>query len=78
MDRKASKEKGGYERVKDQLSQPNVAPCAMNEEKFFEEPKLGDSDVGGASGLEALDAADPDADVGRLDHAHIICPISNR
>lgn len=49
----------------------------MNEEKFFEEPKLGDSDVSGASGLEALDAADADADVSGLDHAHIIGPISN-
>ncbi|KAA1067013.1 hypothetical protein PGTUg99_025535 [Puccinia graminis f. sp. tritici] len=50
----------------------------MNEEEFLKESELRDCDVSGAGGLKALDTADPDPDVGGLDHTNIVCAVTDR
>ena len=49
----------------------------MDEEEGGEEVKLADGKVGRHGGLGALEAGDADANIGRLDHRHIVGTISN-
>ena len=49
----------------------------MHEEQLREEPELADGVVRGREGLGALTPIDADADVGGLDHAHVVGAVAD-
>ena len=63
--------------VEDRLAHALVAPGAVDEEQLPEVPELGHRHVGAPRRLEALDAADAHADVGGLDHRHVVGAVAD-
>ena len=68
---------GLVEAVEDRLAQPRIAPVPVHQEQLAQEAELGDRHVCAARRLEALEPADPDAHVRRLDHAHVVRPVAD-
>ncbi len=66
------------EHVESHASELLVAPVAVDEEEALEMGELGDGEVGGHDGLHALLSADAHADVGALDHIHVVRPVPYR
>ena len=58
--------------VKDHAGQSVVAPVAVDEQQPAEEAEARHGKVRRHHGLHALGARDADADVGRLDHRHVV------
>mmetsp|Transcript_1248 Transcript_1248/g.3760 ORF Transcript_1248/g.3760 Transcript_1248/m.3760 type:complete len:684 (-) Transcript_1248:1219-3270(-) len=65
------------ERVEDEDGDAAVAPAAVDEEEALEEAELGDGEVGGVDGLEALVARDADADLGGHDHVDVVRAVAD-
>jgi len=67
----------GDARVQDELAQALVRPGPVNEQQLLEEAELADGDVGRARRLQTLVARDADANMGSLNHRHIVGAVSN-
>lgn len=68
---------GGDSRIEDEFAQTLITPSPVDEQQLLEEPELTDGDVGRSSSLESLDSRDSDSDVSCLDHAHVVCAVSD-
>ena len=60
------------EEVADGLSQPPVRPSAVNQHKSLQEPKLTNGVVRGHSCLSTFFTGNTNANIGFLDHGHIV------
>lgn len=63
--------------IKDHLAESLVRPRAVDQEKLLKEPELSNGKIGAACCLQAFDTADTNADMGRLNHGHIVGTIAN-
>jgi hypothetical protein len=64
-------------RVQDQLAESLITPSPMHEKQLLEEPELTNRNVRRSSSLQSLDSRDSDSDVSCLDHAHVVCAVSD-
>lgn len=55
-----------------------VAPRAMHQKQFAKEPELGNRHVGRPGSLQTFNTTDTNADMGGLDHRHVVGAVTNR
>mmetsp|Transcript_30220 Transcript_30220/g.104410 ORF Transcript_30220/g.104410 Transcript_30220/m.104410 type:complete len:340 (+) Transcript_30220:645-1664(+) len=81
VERKEEEEHGEagvfVKRVQNELAVAPVVGAAVVEHQSLQEPKLRNGKVAGVDGLAALEARNPDADLRRHDHVHVVGPVSN-
>src|SRR5262245_51957820 len=66
------------EEIEDSPREAIVAPMPVYQQQSFQEPESSDSKIGRHHRLHSLLSANPDPDVGRLDHRHVVGPVPDR
>mmetsp|Transcript_29031 Transcript_29031/g.97908 ORF Transcript_29031/g.97908 Transcript_29031/m.97908 type:complete len:242 (+) Transcript_29031:634-1359(+) len=81
VERKEEEEHGEagvfVKRVQNELAVAPVVGAAVVEHQSLQEPKLRNGKVAGVDGLAALEARNPDADLRRHDHVHVVGAVAD-